>query len=166
MPSEAAKRMFHLSDIMDLYDFADNAVVALTCLPPERDRDGNLLSVEFGEREYGEDELRAMRSADDFPFDIHTGTWQGKPASWYIFTYTPVELRDQVLRAHAKLICDTIQALVKKDRAKLGDDVTDEALLSLFALRWYDKLALMNERDAWRAEQQKKEPPASPENEG
>lgn len=155
MTSGAPEKAFHLSDIMDLYDFADNAVVALTCLPPERDRDGKLLSIEFGEREYNEDELRAMRSPDGFPFDVHEGTWQGKPASFYIFTYTPVELRDQLLRAHQALICDTIRALVKKDRATLGADVNDEALLSIFALRWYDKLTLMNERDAWEAERQR-----------
>lgn len=140
---------FHLTDIMDLYDFADDAVIMLTCLPTEYDKAGKLLSLAFGEREYSEAELAAERSAGSFPFGIKDGRWLGKPASWYILTYTPVELRDQCLRPYQERICDTIKCLVAKDRGTLGDDVSDETLLSIFALRWYDKLSLLNEKEAW-----------------
>lgn len=145
-------KIYHLFDIMDLYDFADSAVVALTCLPTEYDKDGNLLSIEFGTKQYGERELRAMRGEAGEPFDLSGGIWLGKPASYYILTYTPVEIRDQYLAQHKERICNVMWNLAKKDHAAFSDNITDDYLLSVFSVRWYEKLSLLSEQESWQSE--------------
>lgn len=145
---ETRKRELHLTDITDLSYFAEEAVI--TALEHDcrfNDYGAFVEKVDYT-REDAVLELQRLRGAGDPVFQVENGMWLGKSISDRIIEDFPEDIREY-LRPKKGIICSLMRSIAAWHMHTLGDDITDEYLLSIFSSQWYTMLVQLEQLDDW-----------------
>lgn len=142
------KSVLHLADIMALSYLAEEAVtIALEHDGRFNDYGDFVEKLEYT-RQYAIDELERVRGKGDPVFRVENGMWLGESLGTRVFVDFPEDIRECLL-PKKDIICHLIRSIADWHFQVLGEDVTDEYLLSLFSAQWYAKLVQLEQLDDW-----------------
>lgn len=145
----AGQKVLHLADIIELSEIAEDAVGAACRGDSNLDEDGNLVGDGRWTREAGERELKSLRNGGEALFTIRDGKWMGRLIRDHIMEETIADMRDRYFCQQSGKICNIMKSIAAWEGKEMGEDITDDALLSLFVVAWYRKLQQMDEIAEW-----------------
>lgn len=150
MESNDKQQTLHLTDIIELSDLAEEAVEASCENDCRFNEDGHLAENPIWTREAANRELRRLRGEGNPVFTIRDGQWMGRPIYDHLMMETVDDIRDEYLSKESKKICTLMRSVAAWHQMPLGDDITDDVLLSFFSVRWYDKLRELATLADWK----------------
>lgn len=151
IPEESKpKRVLHLTDIIELYEIAEDAVQAAAGNDCRFNEDGSLAENVLVTRESSERELRRLRGKDDSVFTIREGKWMGHSVREYAMEVTATEIRDRYLIQEKKKICTLMRSVATWNGMAFGSDITENELLSLFSTGWFQLLKSLSDIADWQ----------------
>ncbi len=143
----------HLQDIMALSYLADSVIDALIYQDLHFDDQGKPSSLEPFSHEQDVLYLQNLQKARENPFFVFGGKWQGRPYRDFVYEMDEQEMRDKYLLPHKEHIVNLMHSVAAKYRQEeLGEDITPEYLLDLFAIHWYKLLEKFADAAKWRSE--------------
>lgn len=145
--TSAETATLHIQDILELSDLMDGVVLALIYKDLRFDDDGRPSSLEPFTHEYDLQHLHNVEHAEENPFFVFGGKWHGRSYSDYVYGegMEPQEIRDKYLLPYKDKIANLCHSEAAEQNQELGEDVTDDFLLDLFTVKWYELLEKMAE---------------------
>lgn len=146
------KTTLHITDVVELDDLAQEGVLVVTSGDCRLNEDGSLSETPLWNREQAMRELRRLRGkGTNAFFIIRDGKWQRRTVADFLYYESMQSLRDFYLHPQKEYICRVLRSLALSDGFVLGDDVTDDVLLSMFSVEWYHYLERFDEQSKWNA---------------
>lgn len=146
-------RLLYLVDILELDDLAQEAVLAVTSGDCRLQEDGSLSENLLWNRQQAMQELRRLRGEGEKSFFlIQDGKWQGETVSDFLCEESMQSIRNYYLQPQKDYICRVLRSLATFDGYELGEDISDDYLLSLFSAAWYHYLEHVDEQLRWNVQ--------------